>query len=68
MPVGPITRARAKKFQEALNGFMKEFILANPTLLEEFGPSSAFEGIRAIKEVQKIINIINGDHPHEFGN
>ena len=71
MPVGPIIRARAKKFQEALNGLMKEFIWANPTLQEEFGPSQAYEGIRANKEVQKIINIIkviDGDHPHEFGN
>ena len=32
MPVGPITRARAKKFQETLNGLMKKFIWANPTL------------------------------------
>ena len=65
MPVVPITRAKAKKFQEALNGLMKEFIWANPTLQEEFGPSQAFGGIRAHKEVQKIINIlkaINGDH------
>ena len=70
-PVGTITRARAKKFQEALNRLMKEFIWANPTLQEEFGPSQAFGGIRANKEVQKIINIIKaiyGDHPHKFGN
>ena len=26
MPVGPIAIARAKKFQKALNGLMKEFI------------------------------------------
>ena len=32
IPIGPITRVRAKKFQEALNGLMKEFIWANPTL------------------------------------
>ena len=69
MLVGPITRA--KKFQEALNGLIKEFIWANPTLQEEFGPSQAFGGIRTKKKVQKIINIIkaiDGDHPHEFGN
>ena len=71
MPVRTITRARAKKFQEAPNGLMKEFIWANPTLEEEFGPSQAFRGIRARKEVQKIINIIkaiDGDHSHKFGN
>ena len=28
MSVGPITRARAKKFQKALNGLMKEFLWA----------------------------------------
>ena len=70
-PVGPITRARAKKFQEALNGLMKEFIWANPTLQKEFRPSQAFGGIRANKGIQKIINIIkaiDGHHPHEFGN
>ena len=69
--VGPITRARAKKFQEAQNGLMKEFIWANPTLQEEIRPSQAFGGIRGNKEVQKIINIIkaiDGEHPHEFGN
>ena len=32
MSIRPITRVRAKKFQEALNGLMKEFIWANPTL------------------------------------
>ena len=71
MSVGPIIRARAKKFQEALNGLMKEFIWANPTLQEEFGSSQAFGEIKANKEVQKIINIIkaiDGDHPHKFGN
>ena len=71
MPIGPITRARAKKFHEALNGLMKEFIWANPTLQEEFGLSQAFRGIRANKKAQKTINIIkaiDGDHPHEFGN
>ena len=41
MSVGPITSARAKKFQEALNGLMKEFIWANPTLQEEFGAKSS---------------------------
>ena len=58
-------------FQEALNGLMKEFIWANPTLQEEFEPSQAFGGISANKEVQNIINIImaiDGDHPHEFSN
>ena len=44
--IGPIMKARAKKFQEALNGLMKEFIWANLTLQEEFGPSQAFGGIR----------------------
>ena len=71
MLVGPITRARVKKFQEALNGLMKEFVWANQTLQEEFGPSKDFGGIGAKKEVQKIINIFkatDGDHPHEFGN
>ena len=28
--IGPITRARAQKLQEAFNGLMKEFIWANP--------------------------------------
>ena len=42
MLVGPITRARTKKFQEALNEPMKEFIWANPTLQEEFGPIQTF--------------------------
>ena len=71
MLVGPITRARAKKFQEALNGLMNEFIWANLSLQEEFGLSQAFGGIRAHKEVQKIVNIIkaiDGDHLHKFGN
>ena len=52
MPVGPIIIKRAKKFQEALNGLMKEFFWANPTLQEEFGPSQAFGGIRANKSSQ----------------
>ena len=71
MLIRPITRARAKKFQETLNGLMKKVFWANPTLQEEFGSSQAFRGIRANKEVQKIINIIkaiDGDHPHKFGN
>ena len=52
MPIGPITRARAKKFQEALDGLMKEFIWPNPTSQEEFQPSQAFGGIRANKSSQ----------------
>ena len=71
MLVVPITRTRPKKFQEALNGLTKEFIWANPTLEEEFGPSLSFGEIRTNKEVQKIINIIkaiDGDPPHELGN
>ena len=71
MPIGPVIRARAKKSQEAINGLTKQFIWVNPTLEEEFGPSQAFGGIRANKEVQKIINtikVIDGDHQHEFGN
>ena len=71
MSIGPITRAKAKKLKEALNGIMKEFIWANPTLQEEFGPSQAFGGIRVNKEVQNIINIIKAiddDHPYKFGN
>ena len=35
MPIRPITRARAKKFQEALNELVKEFIWANPTFKQE---------------------------------
>ena len=50
MPIVPITRARAKMFQEALNGLMKEFIWANPTLQEKFGPSQALRGIRPTKK------------------
>ena len=71
IPVGPITRTRPKKFQEALNGLMKEFIWANPTLEEEFRQSLSFGGIITNKEVQKIINVIkaiDGDPPHELSN
>ena len=32
--IGSITRARAKKLQETLNGLVKEFIWANPTFKE----------------------------------
>ena len=34
IPIGSITRARAKKLQETLNGLVKEFIWANPTFKE----------------------------------
>ena len=57
MSIGPITRARAKKLQESLNGLVKEFIWANPVFKEEPKSNQAFEGIRANKEVQKSINM-----------
>ena len=71
MPIQPITRARPKKLQEALNGLVKEFISANPPFKEETKSNKAFEGIGANKEVQKSINIIiaiDGNNPHDFGN
>ena len=71
MPIGSITRARAKKLQEALNGLVKEFIWANPAFKEEPKSNQAFEGIGSNKEVQKSINIImaiDGNNPHDFGN
>ena len=54
MPIGPITRARAKKLQEAFNGLVK-FIWANPTFKEELKSNQVFEGIGTNKEVQKLM-------------
>ena len=71
MPIGSITRAKAKKFQEAFNGLMKKFIWANPTFKEEPKSNQVIEGIGANKEVQKSINIIiaiDGNNPHDFCN
>ena len=55
MPIGPITRARAKKLQEAFNGLMKEFIWANLAFKEEPKSNQVIEGNGANKEVQKLI-------------
>ena len=48
MPIGPITRARAKKLQEAFNGLVK-FIWANPTFKEELKSNQVFEGIGTVR-------------------
>ena len=69
MPIGPITRARAKKSQEALNGLVKRFIWANSTFKEESKSNQVFEGIGANKEVHMSINIImaiDGNNPHDI--
>ena len=69
MPIGPITRARAKKLQEAFNELVKEFIWVNPTFKEESKSNQVFEGIEANKEVQKSINVIiaiEGNNSHDF--
>ena len=58
MPSGPITRARAKKLQDAFNGLVKELIWANPIFKEEPKSNQAFEDIGANKEMQRTINII----------
>ena len=52
MPIGPITRARVKKLQEAFNGLVKEFIWANPASKS----NQAIEGIGVNKEVQKLMH------------
>ena len=70
-PIGSITRARPENLKEAFNGFVKEFIWANPTFKEEPKSNQAFEGIGVNKQVQKSINIImivDGNNPHYFGN
>ena len=51
MPIELITRSRAKKLQEALNGLVKEFIWANPAFKEEPKSNQSFKGIGANKEV-----------------
>ena len=51
MPIELITRSRAKKLQEALNGLVKEFIWANPAFKKEPKSNQSFKGIGANKEV-----------------
>ena len=71
MSIGPITRARAQKLQEAFNGLVKKFIWANPTFKGEPKSNQVFEETGANKEVQKSINVImtiDGNNPHDFGN
>ena len=48
VPVGPITRARAKRFKEALNGLIQETWDASKMLKSKMGPS----------EDQGLVNII----------
>ena len=69
--IGPIIRAKTKKLQEALFGFVKEFIWSNPIFKEEPKSNPVFKEIGANKEVQKSINVImvvDGNNPHDFGN
>ena len=69
MLIGSIIRARTKKFQEAFNGFVKEFIWVNPAFREDPKSNQVFEGIKANKEVQKPINVImvvDGNNSHDF--
>ena len=71
MSIDPITRARPKKPQDALNGLVKDFIWASPSCKEDPKSNQVFEGIRASKEVQKSINIImaiDGNNSRDFGN
>ena len=59
-----------KNLQKAFNGFVNEFIWANPVFKEEPKSNQVFEGIGANKEVQKSINVImvvDGNNSHDFG-
>ena len=43
MPIGPITRERTEKLQEAFNGLVKEFIWSNQAFKEKLKSNQAFE-------------------------
>ena len=58
MPIRPITRARAKKLQDAINGIVKEFVWANPTLEKELIMDQSSKECNSIKDGQKAFNAI----------
>ena len=71
MPIGPITRARAKKLQDAINGLVKEFIWANPALEKELIMDQSSKECNSIKDGQKAFNAIlaiEGNDEDIFGN
>ena len=45
MSIEPITRAKTKKLQDALNGLVNDFICANPAFKEKPKSNQVFEGI-----------------------
>ena len=59
MPIGPITRARAKKLKEVLNWLVQN--ICSKIDLEEFGTSKKHEG-------QPLIHLIQVQHdPNSYG-
>ena len=71
MSIGPITRARAKKLQDAINGLVKEFIWANPTVEKEPTMDQSSKECSSIKHGQKTLNVIlaiDGNDQGIFGN
>ena len=58
MPIGQITRARAKKLQDATNGLVKEFIRANPALEKELTMDQSSKECNSIKDGQKAFKAI----------
>ena len=73
MSIGQITRARAKKLQDAINGLVKEFIWANPALEKELKLHQSNKECNSIKDGQKALNAIlaiefEGNDKGIFGN
>ena len=58
MPIRPITRARAKKLQDAINGIVKEFIWANPALEKDPTMDQSSKECNSIKDGQQALNVI----------
>ena len=55
MPIGLITRAKAKKLQEDFNGLVKKFIWVILAFKEEPKSNKVIEGIGANKGIQKLM-------------
>ena len=71
MLIGPITRARAKKLQDAINRLFKVFIWANPALEKQPTMDQSSKECNSIKDGQKALNVIlviEGNDQGIFGN
>ena len=52
VPIGPITRARARRFKEALNGLIEEFWAYSEKVKSKMGSNEDHDLVNVIKAIE----------------